>query len=239
MIPTSRGNIVGPAGGRRYLDSPAQIEALLESARTLDTEATRYRHLNRHGIVATLVFAGLRISELLALTWSDVDLANGWLTVRQAKTDAGVRKVKLRPVLRDVLAERKPADADAQAPVFGTTEGKRHSPSNIRRRVLSKSVAEAKLELPALTPHSLRRTFCSLLFALGEPHPVVMREMGHTDAKLTLNVYAQVMDRDEKENERLRALVNGESWGRLGTGAQSDDARDEAVAVPQNDEARS
>ncbi len=97
----------------------------------------------------------------------------------------------------------------------------------------------ATLELPGLTPHSLRRTFCSLLFALGEPHSVVMREMGHTDAKLTLNVYAQVMDRDEKENERLRALVNGESWGRLGTSAQSGDPRGEAVAVPENDEARS
>jgi integrase len=153
--------------GRSYLDSAAQIEALLEAARTLDAEATRYPHLNRHGVVATLVFAGLRISELLALTWGDVDLANGWLTVRQAKTDAGVRRVKLRPVLRDVLAEHKPADADAQALVFGTTEGKRHSPSNIRRRVLSKSVAGAKRELPALTPHSLRRTFCSLLFALA------------------------------------------------------------------------
>ena len=71
------------------------------------------------------------------------------------------------------------------------------------------------MSLPALTPHSLRRTFCSLLFALGEPHPVVMREMGHIDAKLTLNVYAQVMNRDDKENERLRALVNGASWGSL------------------------
>ena len=88
-----------------------------------------------------------------------------------------------------------------------------------------------------------RRTRCeghsARCFALGEPHPVVMREMGHTDAKLTLNVYAQVMDREEKENERLRALVNGESWGCLGTRAQSDDPRGEAVAVPQNDEARS
>jgi hypothetical protein len=90
----------------------------------------------------------------------------------------------------------------------------------VRQRVLSKAAEKSKVPLPALTPHSLRRTFCSLLFALGEPHPVVMREMGHTDAKLTLNIYAHVMDRDEKENERLRALVNGESLGRLGTGAQ-------------------
>jgi integrase len=37
------------------------------------------------------------------------------------------------------------------------------------------NLAEAKLApLPALTPHSLRRTFCSLLYALGESPPVVM-----------------------------------------------------------------
>src|SRR5439155_19122566 len=37
---------------------------------------------------------------------------------------------------------------------------------------------------PALvTPHSLRRTFCSLLYALGESPPVVMQEMGHTDPR--------------------------------------------------------
>lgn len=185
------------------------------------------------------MFAGLRISELLNLRWADVDLANGWLTVGESKTDDGIRKVRMRPVLRDVFAECKPTDADPTVLVFGTSEGKRQSPSNVRRRVLSKAAEGAKVPLPTLTPHSLRQTFCSLLFALGEPHPVVMREMGHTDAKLTLNVYAQVMERDEQENERLRALVNGESWGRLGTSTQSDDPPDDAVIPVENDEARS
>jgi integrase len=228
--------LISPGSGG---SSAAQIEALLAAARKLDVEATRFRHVNRHAIVATLVFAGLRISELLNLRWADVDLANGWLTVGESKTDAGIRKVKMRPVLRDVFAECKPTDADPAALVFGTSEGKRQSPSNVRRRVLMKAAEGSKVPLPALTPHSLRRTFCSLLFALGEPHPVVMREMGHTDAKLTLNVYAEVMDRDEKENERLRALVNGESWRRLGTGAQTSDPRGDAVVPAESDEARS
>ena len=48
--------------------------------------------------------------------------------------------------------------------------------------------------LPAgLTPHSLRRTFASVLYALGEPPPVVMAEMGHTSPGLALKVYAQAM----------------------------------------------
>jgi len=195
--------------------------------------------VKRHAIVATLVFAGLRISELLDLRWTDVDLENGWLTVGESKTNAGIRRVRIRAVLRDVFAECKPTDADPVALVFGTSEGKRQSPSNLRQRVLSKAAEKSKVPLPALTPHSLRRTFCSLLFELGEPHPVVMREMGHTDAKLTLNVYAQVMDRDDKENERLRALVNGASWGRLGTGAQTSDPPGDPVVPAESAEARS
>src|SRR5579863_9092819 len=60
-----------------------------------------------------------------------------------------------------------------------------------------------------ITPHSLRRTFCSLLYALGEPPPVVMAEMGHTDPGLALRVYAQAMRRGEDETVQLRALVEG------------------------------
>jgi len=66
--------------------------------------------------------------------------------------------------------------------------------------------------LPAkLTPHSLRRTFCSLLYALGETPPVVMQEMGHTDPALALKVYAQAMRRGDDETAQLRALVFGHS----------------------------
>jgi integrase len=54
-------------------------------------------------MLATITFAGLRISELLALRWRDVDLAAGWLTVGDSKTDAGRRKGKIRGALRDEL----------------------------------------------------------------------------------------------------------------------------------------
>jgi hypothetical protein len=63
-----------------------------------------------------------------------------------------------------------------------------------------------------LTPHSLRRTFASLLFAVGETPPYVMRQMGNTSANLTLSIYARTMDRRDGEPERLRALVHGEEW---------------------------
>ena len=169
------------------------------------------------GRSATLIFAGLRIGEFLALRWGDVDLPGGWITVRASKTDAGRRKVKIRPVLRDVLLAHKPLDASPDAYVFATGQGKRLHSSNVRVRVLAKAVERAneRLEeagdppLPRLTPHGLRRTFASLLYGIGEASPVVMAELGHTDPGLALSIYAQAMRRDDGENDRLRALVGG------------------------------
>jgi hypothetical protein len=70
-----------------------------------------------------------------------------------------------------------------------------------------------------LTPHALRRTFISLLLAIGEEAPYVMRQVGHADPKVTLSIYAQVMFRGEGERERLKALVEGPDWALLGTDA--------------------
>jgi integrase len=61
----------------------------------------------------------------------------------------------------------------------------------------------------------LRRTFASLLFAIGESPPYVMAQLGHTSANLTLTVYARQMDRRDGEPERLRALVAGADTGDL------------------------
>jgi integrase len=61
-----------------------------------------------------------------------------------------------------------------------------------------------------LTPHSLRRTFATVLYALGESPPVVMAEMGHTRPDLALRVYAQAMRLSDEERDQLGELVAGE-----------------------------
>jgi hypothetical protein len=40
-----------------------------------------------------------------------------------------------------------------------------------------------------------------LLYVIGEPPPVVMAEMGHTDAGLALRIYTQAMRREGYETE--------------------------------------
>ena len=106
----------------------------------------------------------------------------------RAKTDAGVRIVHLLPILRRVLAEyRDRLEPSPNRRVFATSSGGTMGATNVRIRMLARAVERADAALAAngrqplpegLTPHSLRRTFASLLFALGEPPTYVMSQMG-------------------------------------------------------------
>ncbi len=228
---------------RTWLDRAELIAALLDAARELDAEARIDRRATpRRALLATLAFAGLRISEALALRWRDVDLAIGVLRIGTAKTDAGVREVDLLPTLRDELLDHK-AKTPFSGPddyVFPTGSGRRQNPSNVRNRVLARAIKRANenrakshlAPLPeGLTPHSLRRTYISLMLAIGEDVPYVMRQVGHANPTVTLAVYAQVMFRDEGERERLRALVNGAVWAGMGTESSAEDRRLPAGSV--------
>ena len=96
--------------------------------------------------------------------------------------------------------------------------GRRLSAENFRTRVLAAAVKRAN-ENPAererppaareVTSHSLRQTFCSGLYALGENPGTVMDEMGHSDPALALRVYRQAMRRGENEKADLHRLIEG------------------------------
>jgi integrase len=220
-----------PARGRRrrlkadrpapvWLDSAEQIAALLDAAGELDREARADRRVPRRAILATLTFAGLRIGELTALRWRDVDLAAGGLTVRESKTDAGARRIEILPALRDELATLKAnAKPHSHERVFPTQRGNSLNDGNVRKRILAKAVERANERLEAagsvplpegLTPHKLRHTFASLLVALGTDPGAVMDQLGHADAAFTLRVYRHGMRRDEDSRRALAALVGGE-----------------------------
>jgi integrase len=59
-----------------------------------------------------------------------------------------------------------------------------------------------------VTPHSLRRTFISLLLASGADVPYVMAQAGHADPKMTLSVYAQVIASKTDHGAALDGLVS-------------------------------
>jgi integrase len=88
----------------------------------------------------------------------------------------------------------------------------------VRKRVLAAAIATANEALagnerdllPArLTPHSLRRAFASLLFAISELPPCVMGQHGHTTPQFTVVIWARQMGRRDGEPDRVKALVEG------------------------------
>jgi integrase len=241
---------------RTYLDTATQTGALLDAATELDAEAQDHRQIEkrlvpRHALLATLVFSGVRIGELLDLRWRDVDLGSGRLRIKlqvigdEAKTDAGHRDVKLLPALRDILAELRPLDADPKRYVFATARGGRQHESNVRQRVLGKAIERANERLAesrepplpeGITPHSLRRTHASILYALGWSPAEVMAQLGHTHPGLALRIYAQAMRLDEAEKDRLRALVEGSDWAQMGTNPAERTEQQEVESVSRDAE---
>lgn len=141
------------------------------------------------------------------------------MRITEAKTDSGIREVDLTPTLVDLLSEYRTRSKHA-APddlVFPTAKGRPDNASNVRERFLAGAVALANEELVAaggepiqgVRPHSLRRTFISLLFSLPQPPsvPYVMAQVGHSDPKVTLGIYAQVIASQDDHGAALDGLV--------------------------------
>ncbi len=203
---------------RSYLQ-PEQVAALLTAAGKLDSKARFGDTRRRRPLLAVLTLAGLRIGEALDLRWRDVSLGARKLRVAKAKTDAGVREVDLTPTLQELLSEyrTRTKHADPDDLVFPTAKGRRDNASNVRERFLASAVKLANEELEKtgsdpirnVTPHSLRRTFISLLFSLPQPPsvPYVMAQVGHNDPKVTLGIYAQVIASKDDHGAALDGLV--------------------------------
>lgn len=82
-----------------YLWSPADIAALLDAARRLAPALRAATHYTLFGLVAA---TGMRIGEALGLSRDDVDLAEGVITIRDAKFDRS-RLVPLHSSVTDAL----------------------------------------------------------------------------------------------------------------------------------------
>ena len=222
-----------------WLDSAEQIRALLDAAGEMDRKAKSNGKVPRRAILATLTFAGLRVGELIELRWRDVNLAEGRITVRASKTDAGARTIDMLPVLRDELASLKAGGGGAGERVFPTQAGGPMNPSNVRTRILTPAAKLASTQLEAagatplpdgLTPHKLRHTFASLLASIEPDTGAVMEQLGHTDPTFTFRVYRHAMRRDADSRARLAELVGRPFRQRKGSSGDLEVAEASRVA---------
>jgi integrase len=167
-------------------------------------------------LCAMLGYAGPRIAETLDILERDVRLHDpdgARLWIADSKTPTGVRHVEITPSLRDELLAyradkvRHGHPTGPDAPFFSTRSGKRWDESNVRERILEPAVKLANERLterglpplPHVTPHTLRRTYVSImLLATNFDVTYVQHQVGHTESRMTLDVYAQLLDRRKR-----------------------------------------
>ena len=186
-------------------------------------------------LVATALYSGLRISELLGLIWEDIDFAAGLIRVRAQlsrahrgeparrvapKTPASVREVPLVEQLSHRLAVHKQASPFA-APgdwVFATSRGTPYGHRNVARRVLTRAADAAQLNgdgWPPLRFHDLRHTFAShLVVDLGLDVAQVSRILGHARITITLDVYTHLFD-DARHTGEIRRRMAASQFASL------------------------
>ena len=194
-----------PGASRRRFLSRSEMERMLVAA------PPRYRTA-----IACALFSGLRVSELLGLTWRDVDLDGSVIKVHnQLSRQGGPVPLKTPAARRDVilmfqlgrllrgLREQSPFAADDDL-VFCASSGQTIGHRNLARRGLNKATDRAGLE--GVTFHVLRHTFASILIAQGRDPVFVSRQLGHTNAAITLRVYAHLFDAERHSREAREGL---------------------------------
>jgi integrase len=209
-----------------HLDGVDQIVALLDAARELDL-AAKSRTSGRYALIGTLVFAGTRDDEVGHALVRVLDLARSRLEVGRSKTAAGLRTIDPLPVLHDILGEHKASTEEAsmicssrrrEAAVATRTTSTSACSNPCSSAPTSCSPTAASTALPrGVTPHKLRHTYASVLIALGRDPRYVMEQLGHTDPKFTLRVYAHAMRFSEADRARLKAFPEGGVLAPIGT----------------------
>jgi integrase len=181
-------------------------------------------------IWAFLMGAGLRIGELVALRWRNVDLDEGVVRVVEFSTYLGhdvvassgksrdaVRRIDIDPALSAVLRRQRALQAEerlaATEPsegsdhVFTTTAGAPYHPQYLSR-LLGRYSEE--LGLPRLTAYGLRHTCATLMLANGVPPKVAAERLGHSDPSLFMNLYSHVTPSMQREAaEKIGAALFG------------------------------
>ena len=193
----------------------------------------------------TMMFAGLRRGELLALETKNIDLEKRIIHIVDAirfengkaihagttKTDAGIRDVPIYDPLFSILKKDLEAHPRKYLAVKQNGEpilsegGFRGQWDTLLRRLTNvnsgypahwhvKRTADQKaaflsaLKPVSFTPHDLRYTFATILFNAGVDEKSACKIMGHTDVRMTRDLYAQLTaEQNAKSDKRLEEYL--------------------------------
>ena len=187
-----------------------------------------------------LFHTGLRISEFVGLTVSDLDMENrtirvdhqlqrkgdGTKYIESTKTDAGTRTLPMEPdvygCFQRILANRKPPVAE---PIIDGYTGFLFFDKDGRPMVamhwekyfqhaVEKYNKIYKKELPKITPHVCRHTYCTHKAKSGMNPKTLQYLMGHSEISVTMNTYTHLGLQDAwNELERLQLEFSKKELG--------------------------
>ena len=183
----------------------------------------RFENYSVHNIDETVtgiyiaLYAGLRIGEICALSWKDIDFSAKVLHVRHTlsrsadgsatlaletpKTKASVRDIPLSPVLLSVLHSMK---GRSKSEYVVSSKN-----SYISTRTLEYRFKRlfSQLELPEINFHGLRHTFATRCVELGVDIKSLSQILGHANVAVTLNTYVHPsMDAMRKQLDKLQIV---------------------------------
>lgn len=192
---------------RRFLSVP-EAERLFEAAKGDRLEA----------LYSVALMLGLRQGEALGLRWNNVDLEGRTATAEEAvhrvkgeglrfkdtKTHQS-RTLPLPVVCVAVLREHKRRQNEERLAavrwqdnnlVFCTRHGTPLDGTNVTKYF---KALLARASIPPMRYYDLRHSAASLMAARGVPARLAMEILGHSDIRLTLNVYTHVLDESKRQ----------------------------------------
>jgi integrase len=148
------------------------------------------------------VRTGLRIGEIAAIEWMDVDLEARTITinkqwdfkrkeVREPKQGCA-RVVRLSPMAVDILKRLKQESGTGL--VFKGKKG-----GYLTYKVIQ--TALQRIAPKAITPHTLRHTYATLRLAKGDNIVDVSKQLGHKNIQITLNTYTHWIPMEEYQQQ--------------------------------------
>jgi integrase len=198
-------------------------------------------YVGRRMVCELLGRGGLRASEVCDLRIRSLRLhhpGGARVSIEDAKTEAGERTVALSPDGTEVAIKHLDRLRRAGLPtgpddyLVPNTRGGRMTRQRVGKIVAeAANLASERLQalglppLPRTTPHTLRRTFISIALLVSNfDLKWVMDQVGHAYATMTMDVYAQLQQRLERQH--------GAKFDRLVREAQRQVAIPESIGTP-------
>lgn len=168
------------------------------------------RYTSRY-MILTAIGTGMRISEIMALTWQDIDFKHQTITINKSweyiskpgfkptKNKSSNRMIKVNQSLLSYLKQLKTNQTDM---VFQNQRGTIPT-SNACNKTLRELLAKCGIIKQGFHFHSLRHAHVAYLLSEGVDIYAISKRLGHSDLSTTMNVYAYLIDEYKARNDLL------------------------------------